>query len=275
VSEEPTADSGPRPGDPPNARFIIIEDDDGIATITINRPEKRNALDTATRAELIAAFDWAHSCKRVRVVVLTAAGNKAFASGADLSEGAEPTPAELAESLRERRVYDAVEQCAKPVVAMIKGACVGGGCELAMAADVRIASDQARFGQPEIRLGMIPGGGATQRLPRLVGRGHAMRLILTGDLIDADEAERLGLVDIVVPLDSLEDRTRQLCASMSRNSSLALQLAKEAIRAAAELPLSAGLVAEHDLFCRSYASEDRVEGVNAFMEKREPRFTGR
>jgi enoyl-CoA hydratase len=255
---------------------IKVDAADGIAFLRINRPEKRNALDSATRAELIAALDWAGACNDVRVVVVTGAGDKAFASGADLSESANVhTALELRASLEARRVYDAVSECPKPVVAMINGHCLGGGCELALSTDIRVASHQARFGQPEIQLGIIPGGGATQRLPRLIGLGQTLRLVLTGESIDAAEALRLGLVELVVPHAQLEARTRELCANLASRSPVALKLAKQAVRAAAELPLRQGLLLEREMLCVAFTSEDRVEGVRAFLEKRQPHFTGR
>jgi enoyl-CoA hydratase len=261
--------------DRPTLTNVKLDVEDGVAFLRIDRPEKRNALDTATRAALIEGLDWADQSDEVRVVVLTGEGGVAFASGADLSESSDDATAELLASLDERRVYDAVSECSRPVVAMIDGFCLGGGCELALACDVRIASSRSRFGQPEIRLGIIPGGGATQRLPRLVGLGQALRLVLTGTLIDADEALRLGLVELVVPPEELETATRELCASMARHSAGALQLAKQAVRASLSLPLADGLANEKELLREAMRSVDAAEGIAAFREKRPPRFEGR
>jgi enoyl-CoA hydratase len=248
---------------------------DGVLFLRINRPAKRNALDATTRAELIAGLDWAARCDEVRVVVIAGEGGKSFAAGADLSETPVTTALQLRETLEGRRVYDAVNQCSRPVVAMIDGYCLGGGCELALSADIRVASQRSKFGLPEIRLGIIPGGGGTQRLPRLIGLGHALRLVLSGELLDAEEAHRLGLVELVVGHDELEACTRALCASIAGHSPIAVKLAKQALRASVELPLSQGLVLERELLCLAFTSEDSAEGIRAFLEKRKPIFRGR
>ena len=262
---------------PPRFEHLLVVVEDRCAFIRINRPDKRNALDDATRGQLITALDWASATDGISVVVLAGEGGKSFASGADLTTPGEPivTPLEIRDRLSGRRVYDAVAQCSRPVVAMIDGFCLGGGCELAMSADIRVASTSARLGQPEIRLGFIPGGGATQRLPRLVGLGQAMRMVLTGDVIDAAEAHRLGMIDILVEPEQLLPRTRELCAAMSRNSPVALALAKQALRASLEMPLRDGLTLERELFSLAFSSDDATEGVAAFREQRSPRFTGR
>ena len=248
---------------------------DGVLFLRINRAEKRNALDSVTRAALIAGLDWAANCDEVSVVVIAGQGGKSFAAGADLQDATVATALELRKSLEGRRVYDAVSKFPKPVIAMIDGYCLGGGCELALSADIRIASLRSKFGQPEIGLGIIPGGGATQRLPRLIGLGQALRLVLTGELIDAEEAQRLGIIEIVVTHDELEARTRALCASMTSHSPVALKLAKQAVCASLELPLSQGLVLERELLCLAFTSQDRIEGLAAFREKRKAKFQGR
>jgi enoyl-CoA hydratase len=247
----------------------------GVAVVTIDRPEKRNALSAAVRAELIAALDALRDDDSVRVLVLTGAGERAFVAGADIAEFAERTPLEQRAAMTGRRVFDEIAAFPKPVLAMINGYALGGGCELALACDVRVAADTAKLGQPEINLGIIPGGGGTQRLPRLVGTGQAMRLILSGEIIDAAEALRIGLVDLVCPAPELRERTLEMARAMAAKSPVALRMAKAAVRAAAEMPLAAGLAYETELFVTCFASEDKREGVAAFLEKRAPDFRGR
>ncbi|HKJ91883.1 MAG TPA: enoyl-CoA hydratase-related protein [Longimicrobiales bacterium] len=254
---------------------LLLEKTDGVATLVINRPDKRNALNAAVRRELVEALDALRDDDDARVVVITGAGDKAFIAGADVAEFAERTPLQQRAAMEGRRVFDEVAAFPKPTIAMVNGYALGGGCELAMACDLRIAARSARFGQPEIRLGLVPGGGGTQRLPRLVGPGRAMRMILTGELVDAAEAERMGLVDLLVDDDELVERTTALARQIASYSPVALRLAKDALRAAAEMPLAAGLHHERELFITAFASEDRAEGVAAFLEKREPRFRGR
>lgn len=254
---------------------LLLERDGAVAILTINRPEKRNALNTRVRAELVAALDALRDDASVRVLVITGAGDKAFVAGADIGEFAERTPLQQRAAMTGRRVFDEVAAYPKPVIAMINGFCLGGGCELALACDIRIAADAARFGQPEINLGIIPGGGGTQRLPRVVGMGQAMRLVLSGELIDAAEALRIGLADVVHPAAELRARTLEFARSMAAKSPVALQMAKSAVRAAAEMPLGAGLQHETELFVTCFASDDKREGVAAFLEKRPAEFTGR
>jgi enoyl-CoA hydratase len=248
---------------------------DRLATITIDRPEKRNALNAQVRAELVRALDTLADQDDVRVVVLTGAGEKAFVAGADIGEFAGRTPIEQRRAMAGRRVFDVVAAFPKPTIASLNGFALGGGCELALACDLRIAARSARLGQPEVNLGILPGGGGTQRLPRLVGMGRALRLIMTGELIAAEEAKRIGLVDLVVDDEELAERTHELATRIAGHSPLALRLIKEAVRAAAEMPLSAGLALERELFITAFASEDRTEGVAAFLEKRAPEFRGR
>lgn len=254
---------------------LQVEIADRVATLTVDRPEKRNALNGQVRAELIAALDRLEPDDDVRVVVLTGAGDRAFVAGADIDEMAERTPLEQRAAMEGRRVFSAVSEFPKPVIASIHGYALGGGCELALACDLRVAARSARLGQPEINLALLPGGGGTQRLPRLIGLGRAMRLILTGELIDAEEAERIGLVDFLVDDDELQDRTRGLATSIAARSPVALRLIKQAVRASAEMPLGAGLAFERELFITAFSSEDRREGVRAFLEKRKPEFDGR
>lgn len=254
---------------------LLVEAVQQVVIVTINRPDKRNALNAQVRRELIDVLDAMRSAPEVRVVVLTGAGEKAFVAGADVAEFAERSAIDQWQAMADRRVFDELAEYPKPVIAMINGYALGGGCELATACDLRFAARSARLGQPEIKLGILPGGGATQRLPRLIGPGAAMRLILTGELIDAEEAHRLGLVDLVVDDAELRPRTLEIAQGMVGYSPLTLRLAKSAVRMAEEAPLSAGLAYERELFATAFASQDRVEGIRAFLEKRAPAFQGR
>src|SRR5262245_42279066 len=194
---------------------LIVEIRDRIGIIKINRQEKRNALNIATRNELLVALDMLRQHRDVRVAIITGAGDKAFIAGADISEFEGRTALEQRQVMRGNRVFDAFEEFPKPIIAMINGFCLGGGCEVALSCDIRIAADTAKVGQPEINLGSIPGGGGTQRLTRLVGEGKAMELILTGDIIDAAEAKAIGLVNHVVPLAELETRTMEIAQKIA------------------------------------------------------------
>ena len=254
---------------------ILLELENGVATITVNRPDKRNALNAAVRSEIVHALDALRSDPAVRVVLLTGAGEKAFVAGADIQEFAERTPLEQRQAMASRRVFDELAGFPKPTVAVINGLALGGGCELALACDFRIAASTARLGQPEINLGLIPGGGGTQRLPRVVGSGQAMRMVLTGAIIDAAEAQRIGLVELVLPADELRSGAQEIARQMAAKSPIALQMGKAAVRAAAEMPLSAGLAYETEMFLTCFASEDKREGIGAFFAKRPPQFQGR
>lgn len=254
---------------------LRIEREGGVALITIDREEKRNALNSIVRRELIEAVRTIERDDEVRVLVFTGAGEKAFVAGADIAEFARRTPLEQREAMRAPRVFEVVAGSTKPTIAMINGFALGGGCELAVACDLRIAAETARLGQPEINLGIIPGGGGTQRLPRLVGTGQAMRLILSGDLIEAGEALRIGLVDLVFPAAELRAATLELAGRIASRSPVAVRMAKAAVRAASEMPLSAGLAYETELFVTCFGSEDKREGVQAFLDKRPAEFKGR
>jgi enoyl-CoA hydratase len=258
-----------------NFENVIVEKHGPIAKVIVNRPDKLNALNAATRQDILAAFDELERDSEVRVVIITGAGQKAFIAGADISEFAGKTALEQRAIMKGRRAFDAVEDFPKPVIAMINGYALGGGLELAMACDIRIASKRAMLGQPEIKLGIIPGGGGTQRLARLIGEGKAMELILTGEMISAEEAERLGLVNYAVEPDQLEAKTMEIAQKIAAMSPVALAMAKTAVKNAARMNLREGLDSEVDLFALCFSSEDKEEGVRAFLEKRKPEFKGR
>lgn len=246
-----------------------------VAMVTIDRPEKRNALDGQVRCAFLGAIDRALRDENVRCVIVTGAGDKAFVAGADIGEFEGRSPVDQWRVMKAPSIFDAVERLPKPVIAAINGYCLGGGMELALACDVRIASSSAKFGQPEVNLGIIPGGGGTQRLPRIVGLGAALRLILSGEIIAADEALRLRLVEEVTEPDRLLGRATELAELMASKSPVAVAAAKEATRAALSLPLDDGLKLETALFQLCFSSADKAEGVRAFLEKRAAEFTGR
>lgn len=254
---------------------ILLERRGRVALITINRPDKLNALNIATRKELADALDELRSDEEVRVVVITGAGEKAFIAGADISEFAGRTAVQQRAVMKTRNIFVTAEDFPKPLIAMINGFCLGGGCELALSCDIRIASDRARFGQPEINLGIIPGGGGSQRMTRLIGEGKTMQMILTGEMIDAQEAYRLGLVNEVYPAAELETKTMEMANRIAEKSPVALAMAKTAVKNAARMNLREGLDQEVDLFALCFSSEDKEEGVRAFLEKRKPEFKGR
>jgi enoyl-CoA hydratase len=258
----------------PSYETLLLERRGRVAVITINRPQKLNALNIQTRAEGAAALDELRDDAEVRVVVITGAGEKAFVAGADIAEFEGRTAVTQRDVMTQRSLFTAVDTFPKPVIAMINGFCLGGGCELALSCDIRVASEAARFGQPEINLGIIPGGGGTQRLTRLVGEGKAMELILTGDMIDAQHAYNLGLVNMVVPAADLEAKTMELANRIAEKSPVALRMAKEAVKTAARANLDEGLRREIDLFALCFSSADKDEGVRAFLEKRKPDFKG-
>ncbi|MCA1613399.1 MAG: enoyl-CoA hydratase/isomerase family protein [Acidobacteria bacterium] len=253
---------------------LLLEKRGRVALITINRPEKLNALSIQTRQEGARALDELRDDADVRVVVITGAGDKSFVAGADIAEFDGRTAVTQRDVMTGRSLFTAVDTFPKPVIAMINGFCLGGGCELALSCDLRVASERARFGQPEIKLGIIPGGGGTQRLTRLVGESKAMEMILTGDMIDAQNALTLGLVNRVVPHEELEARTMELANVIAGMSPVALRLAKEAVKTASRSTLDEGLRREVDLFAICFSSRDKDEGVRAFLEKRQPEFTG-
>ena len=256
------------------ARAVLSEKQGAVGIVTINRPDKRNALDAATHAALLEAMDALRDDAAVRVVVLTGAG-RAFVSGVDVNDFVGKTPVDmLRRMLQQPSVIEAADAFPKPIIAMINGWCLGSGNELAMACDIRIASEDAKFGQPEVSLGMIPGGGATQRLSRLVGLGNALTMMYTGQILDSSEALRIGLVDQVVPARQLKARTMTLAQTIATKSPIALSMIKEAARASVRAPLDDGIRHEQSLASVVFASKDLQEGLRAFLEKRQPKFTG-
>jgi enoyl-CoA hydratase len=255
--------------------FVLVERDDArrVALLRLNRPRQLNALNGEVMDQLCDALETLDRDDAIRCVVVT--GNeRAFAAGADIAEMATATPIDM---LRTNRIaqWDRVRRISKPVIAAVSGWCLGGGCELAMALDLIVAGESARFGQPEINLGVIPGAGGTQRLTRAIGKSRAMEMILTGEPIDAREALRLGLVSRVVPDELLVEDALTLAASIATKSPLALRLAKEAVNIAYEMSLADGVAHERRLFYLLFASEDQKEGMAAFVEKRTPDFKGR
>jgi len=260
-----------------NYENILVDRDPPIAIVTINRPQVLNALNQAVIGELRAAINELNADPAVGAIILTGAGQKAFVAGADISQfNGLASMAEAAEFARRgQAVLDKIERLPKPVIAAINGYALGGGCELAMACDIRVAADTARLGQPEINLGIIPGYGGTQRLPRLVGRGMAKYLVFSGEHVSAGEAQRIGLVEFVVPAAELMDFARELARKLAAKPPIALRLAKEAINKGLEGNLVQGLSYEANQFGEVFETEDRVEGVNAFLEKRKPVWKGR
>jgi enoyl-CoA hydratase len=255
---------------------LLIERDGPVAIVTFNRPKVLNALNTQTLDELgRAMLDLQHD-ERVRVVILTGAGEKAFVAGADINELAVQTATSArAFALAGQHVFNAVENLGKPVIAAINGYALGGGCELAMACTIRLAADTAKLGQPEIHLGLIPGYAGSQRLARLVGKGKAMELILTGVPISAAEAERIGLVNRVVAATELLNETRALADQLARNAPIATRYILDVINRGLEMPFAEASVFEATLFGLAAATDDMREGTRAFLEKRKPDFKGR
>jgi enoyl-CoA hydratase/carnithine racemase len=255
---------------------ILLEQSGAIAIVTFNRPAVLNALNAQTLNELRRVLLDLQADDAIRVVVLTGAGEKAFVAGADINELARQTPASGRDLARVgQAVLDLIETLGKPVIAAINGFALGGGCELAMACTLRVAGDNARLGQPEINLGIIPGYGGTQRLPRLVGKGRALELLLTGAPVSAAEALRIGLVNRVVPASELMTAVKQLASELARQAPIAMRYILEAVNHGLEMPTADGLHLEATLFGLVAASDDMREGTRAFLEKRKPEFTGR
>ncbi len=258
------------------ATLLYAVAEDGIATVTVNRPDKLNALNAIVISELAQVVARIAVDRDVRGVVLTGAGPKAFVAGADINELAAVdgnTGADVA--AKGQAAFRAIEQLNKPVVAAVNGFALGGGCELAMACHIRLAAPNARFGQPEVKLGLIPGYGGTVRLPRLVGRGRALELLLSASVIDADEAARIGLVNRVVPADQLLEAARALLRTILAQGPLAVALCLETVDRVLDTTIDDGLAIEATMFGRACASDDKGEGTRAFLEKRPPVFSGK
>jgi enoyl-CoA hydratase/carnithine racemase len=279
-----TASLTPSPATAPNSApraalalaNALYEKKGPIAYVTVNRPKVLNALNTSTWADLQTAFEDAKADASVLGVILTGAGDKAFIAGADISELAHVEAFDAEESSRfGQGVLDFIENLGKPVIAAINGFALGGGCETAMACTIRIAVEHARFGQPEVKLGLLPGGGGTQRLPRLVGKGRALQLILTGETISAQEAYRIGLVNEVVPAADLIVRAETILKQIAANAPIAVRFSLQAANKGLETSQSEGLALEASYFGICAATEDKKEGTSAFLEKRAPKFHGR
>jgi enoyl-CoA hydratase len=255
---------------------LLLERDGAVAVVTINRPKVLNALNSATVDELRRAMLELKADEGVRAIVLTGAGEKSFVAGADINELAVQTPVSGREhALSGQHVFDVLENLGKPVIAAINGFALGGGCELAMACTLRIAADTARLGQPEINLGLIPGYAGTQRLPRLVGKGRAMEMILTGAPIGADEAQRIGLVNRVVPAADLMAEARKLAAQLAASAPIAMRYIINAVNKGMEMPFAEACQYEATLFGLVASTEDMREGTKAFLEKRKAAFQGK
>jgi enoyl-CoA hydratase len=255
---------------------LLIERDEAVAVVTFNRPKVLNALNTQTMNELSAAMAGFKADAGVRVIVLTGAGEKAFIAGADINELAVQTPIEGKEHARRgQRIFDAIEQLGKPVIAAVNGFALGGGCELAMACTMRIAADTARFGQPEINLGLIPGYAGSQRLPRLVGRGVALEILLTGDMISAQRAYEIGLVNRVVPAAELMSEAKKIAHGLASKAPIAIRYILEAVHHGLDGSLDAGQFLETALFGAIASSADMKEGTKAFLEKRKAVWQGK
>jgi len=255
---------------------LLVESRDGVAFVTINRPDKLNALNDATVAEIDAAFAAIAADPATRGVVLTGAGEKAFVAGADIAELATQSPVDGKErSIRGQRVLDRIERLGKPVIAAVNGFALGGGCELAMACHVRIASENAKLGTPEVKLGIMCGYAGTQRLPRLVGKGRALEMLLTGEMVDAAEALRIGLVNRVVPRDKLLAEAEGLMRKMLANGPVSLRFTLEAVNDGLETGFDEAERQEATLFGLICTTEDMKEGTKAFLDKRPARFQGK
>jgi enoyl-CoA hydratase len=255
---------------------VLYEKRSAIAYVTLNRPKVLNALKQAVFAELKSAFEDARNDPSIRGVILTGSGEKAFAAGADIAEMSNYTGVEAGEATRRaQEVTEIIENLGKPVIAAVNGFALGGGCELSMACTIRLAVEGAKFGQPEVKIGIMPGAGGTQRLPRLVGKGRALQLILTGEVISAQEAYRIGLVNEIVPSSNLIPRAEAILNQIISNAPLGVKFSIEAVNKGLEASVSEGLLLEASLFAVCAGSEDKKEGTSAFLAKRAPQFQGR
>lgn len=255
---------------------LLFEVKDGIARVTVNRPDKLNALNDAVIAELSEAMGQIENDSSIRGVIVTGSGGKAFVAGADIAELSRQGPFDgKARAMVGQAVFRRIERCGKPVIAAVNGFALGGGCELAMACHIRIASESAKFGQPEAKLGIAPGYGGSVRLPRLVGKGRALEILLTGGMIDAAEAYRIGLVNRVVPADQLLEESEKMLRTMLANGPLALRICIEAVDSALEATLDEALLLEANYFGLLASTQDMREGMAAFLEKRKANFTGK
>src|SRR2546425_11771527 len=260
----------------PRLENLLYEKKGAIAYVTLNRPKVLNALNKATWEDLRAAFEDARDDAAVRGTILTGAGDKAFIAGADISELAHVTAVEAEKSSSYgQAVLNLIENLGKPVIAAVNGFALGGGCETAMACTIRVASEHAKFGQPEIKLGLIPGGGGTQRMPRLVGRGRALQLILSAERVNAQEAYRIGLVNEVVPASDLIPRAEAILKQIFANAPIAVKFSLEAVKKGLDTSQDEGLSLEASFFGLCAGTEDKKEGTSAFLEKREAHFQGR
>jgi enoyl-CoA hydratase/carnithine racemase len=264
------------PATSPTLETVLYEKKNGIAYVTLNRPKVLNALNRQAWNDLKTAFEDARDDAAVRGVILTGAGEKAFIAGADIGELAHVSAVEAeASSSHGQAVLDLIENLGKPVIAAINGFALGGGCETAMACTIRIAAEHAKFGQPEVKLGVLPGGGGTQRLPRLVGKGRALQIILTGDIIGAADAYRIGLVNEIVPAGSLIARAEAILTQIFANAPVSVRYSLEAVNRGLETSLAEGLRLEASYFGLCAATADKNEGTSGFLEKRAARFQGR
>lgn len=252
---------------------VLIKIEDNIAIVTINRPEVRNAIDKETWGLIREAFESLDKNDDVRVIIITGAGNKAFIAGADLNSLKVRTVLETMES-ENSSIVRIIEKVGKPTIAAVNGYCLGGGCEISMACDIRIASENSKFGQTELNVGILPGAGGTQRLRNLVGQGKAMEMILTGDIISAEEASKIGLVNKVTPFENLMEVCLDIAKKIAAKSPIAIKLAKRAVQNGADLPIDTGLLIEVLSQSVMFSTSDHLEGINAFLEKRKPNYNG-
>ena len=254
---------------------VLIEKNGEIGIVTVNRPQQMNSMNSLTRSELAEAFKLLENDKNIAVILLTASKGKAFIAGADIKEFLNQTIETETKLKEDWIVTNVISNLKKPVIAVIDGFCLGGGLELAMSCDLRIASDRSKLGQPEINIGIIPGAGGTQRLTRLIGEGRAMEMILTGRMITAEEAFRYGIINFVYDSDDLMDEAMKIANTIGEKSKYAVERAKKSVKAVSEMKLEDGLKLEREMFIECLNSEDGEEGITAFIEKRKPNFKGK